>query len=99
MSKPPEIPEHIWQALQKLYQMHEASGGAPARFGERFELITFCDPYTVLRPGDRGTLIDEHKDGLNVPYAMLWDCGSSLSVFPHEVRPLGQKILPEDLSP
>jgi len=97
MPRPPEIPDPIWRRLQEMYRLHRAANDLPARFGERFELKSIDDPYTKLRPGDRGTLLDEFTDGVNVPYTILWDSGSVLSVYPVEVRPLGQKILPEDL--
>jgi len=97
MARPQEIPDDVWSKLQSLYQMHKAAGRVPAEFGERYELVSVNDPYTRLRPGDRGTLIREYTDAYNVPYSILWDSGSNLSVFPREVRSLGQRIAPEDL--
>lgn len=44
--------------------------------GKRIELIYTSDPYTKLKPGDKGVIKFETEDSLSV----MWDCGSSLSM-------------------
>jgi hypothetical protein len=49
--------------------------------GDRVELVATNDPYTDLRPGDRGTLTGVHgfpEPAINVQ----WDGGSTLSILP-----------------
>lgn len=45
--------------------------------GTRVELVRMDDPYTKLRPGDRGTVRDVDDIGT---IHVSWDCGSSLGV-------------------
>ncbi len=45
--------------------------------GTRVELISMNDPYTKLRPGDRGTVTVVDDIGT---IFVLWDRGSSLGV-------------------
>jgi hypothetical protein len=45
--------------------------------GDRIELIHTNDPYTNLRPGDRGTVV--LVDDLGTPH-VVWDNGSSLGL-------------------
>ena len=45
--------------------------------GTRVELITMNDPYTKLKPGDRGTV--SMVDGIGTIF-VDWDCGSGLGV-------------------
>lgn len=45
--------------------------------GTRVELINMNDPYTKLKPGDRGTVSMVDDTGT---IFVNWDCGSSLSV-------------------
>ena len=45
--------------------------------GTRVRLIHMDDPYTKLRPGDRGTVIAVDSIGT---IHVNWDCGSSLGV-------------------
>ena len=63
--------EHL-EYLRRLY---------PA--GTRVELISFIepDPYSTLKPGDRGTVVcvDDMADLL-----IAWDNGSSLNLLPED---------------
>lgn len=45
--------------------------------GTRVELINMNDPYTKLKPGDRGTVSMVDDTGT---IFVNWDCGSSLGV-------------------
>jgi hypothetical protein len=45
--------------------------------GARVELIRMEDPFTELKPGDRGTVVFVDDAG---SLEILWDCGSTLSV-------------------
>lgn len=45
--------------------------------GTRVELINMSDPYTKLKPGDRGTVSMVDDTGT---IFVNWDCGSSLGV-------------------
>ena len=45
--------------------------------GTRVELISMSDPYTKLKPGDRGTV--RHVDDIGTIF-VSWDCGSGLGV-------------------
>ena len=45
--------------------------------GTRVELIFMDDPYSKLKPGDRGTVI--FVDDIGTIH-VAWDCGSSLGV-------------------
>ena len=45
--------------------------------GTRVELISMNDPYTKLRPGDKGTV--SMVDSIGTVF-VDWDCGSSLGV-------------------
>lgn len=45
--------------------------------GSRVELISMSDPYTKLKPGDRGTV--EVVDSIGTIF-VKWDCGSGLGV-------------------
>lgn len=45
--------------------------------GTRVELISMSDPYTKLKPGDRGTV--SFVDDIGTVFA-CWDCGSGLGV-------------------
>ena len=45
--------------------------------GCRVELIAMNDPYSKLRPGDRGTV--RHVDDIGTVF-VRWDCGSGLGV-------------------
>lgn len=53
------------------------------KVGDRVELIRTQDPYTRLKPGDRGTVISL---GMDLTGARLvgidWDAGSTLSLIP-----------------
>ena len=55
----------------------------PDVIGKRIELIRTNDPYTDLKPGDRGTVVDiselPYKD---TPFKVLvqWDSGSRLAI-------------------
>jgi Domain of unknown function (DUF4314) len=50
--------------------------------GERVELVATTDPYTRLRPGDRGTVtnVTDHPEPT---IAVQWDDGSTLAILPH----------------
>ena len=43
--------------------------------GSRVELVSMDDPYTKLKPGDRGTV--DHVDDTGTVF-VAWDCGSHL---------------------
>lgn len=45
--------------------------------GTRVELIFMDDPYSKLKPGDRGTVI--FVDDIGTIH-VAWDCGSSLGI-------------------
>jgi hypothetical protein len=65
--------------------------------GDRVELVATTDPYTRLRPGDRGTVtsIADHPEPT---IDLQWDNGSTLAILPDA----GDRIhlLPgEDASP
>lgn len=45
--------------------------------GTRVELISMNDPYTKLKPGDRGTV--SFVDDIGTVF-VRWDCGSGLGV-------------------
>jgi hypothetical protein len=45
--------------------------------GLRVELVSMDDPYSKLRPGDRGTVAFVDDTGT---VFVKWDCGSSLGV-------------------
>ena len=45
--------------------------------GTRVELVSMDDPYTKLKPGDRGTVTEVDDVGT---IFVSWDCGSGLGV-------------------
>lgn len=45
--------------------------------GTRIELVSMNDPYSKLKPGDRGTVRFVDDAGTIHP---LWDCGSTLGI-------------------
>lgn len=45
--------------------------------GTRVELVSMDDPYSKLKPGDRGTV--NHVDDTGTVF-VNWDCGSGLGV-------------------
>lgn len=45
--------------------------------GTRVELISMNDPYTKLKPGDRGTVT--MVDSIGTVF-VKWDCGSGLGI-------------------
>ena len=49
--------------------------------GKRIELISTTDPYTELKPGDRGTV--DFVDDMGTIH-VTWDNGSQLGVVPGE---------------
>jgi len=49
--------------------------------GKRIELISTSDPYTNLRPGDRGTI--DFVDDMGTIH-VTWDNGSTLGLVPGE---------------
>jgi len=49
--------------------------------GKRIELISTSDPYTTLKPGDRGTV--DHVDDIGTVH-ISWDNGSKLGLVPDE---------------
>jgi hypothetical protein len=58
--------------------------------GDRVELVATSDPYTHLRPGDRGT-ITSVADRPEPTIDVQWDNGSTLTILPDagdQVRPL-----------
>ena len=50
--------------------------------GDRVELVATNDPYTRLRPGDRGT-ITSVADRPEPTIDIAWDNGSTLAILPH----------------
>jgi hypothetical protein len=58
--------------------------------GDRVELVATTDPYTRLRPGDRGT-ITSVTDRPEPSIDIQWDDGSTLTILPgagDRIRPL-----------
>jgi hypothetical protein len=53
----------------------------PFQPGDRVELVATSDPYTNLRPGDRGTVTGIHDFPESV-IDVQWDTGSGLSILP-----------------
>ncbi len=51
--------------------------------GTRVELVSMNDPYTKLRPGDKGTVTCVDDTGT---VFVRWDCGSGLGVVYGEDR-------------
>ncbi len=51
--------------------------------GTRVELVSMNDPYTKLRPGDKGTVSCVDDTGT---VFVRWDCGSGLGVVYGEDR-------------
>lgn len=49
--------------------------------GTRLELVRMDDPWTNLKPGDKGTVVGVDDIG---SIMMKWDSGSSLSLIPGE---------------
>jgi hypothetical protein len=49
--------------------------------GDRVELVATNDPYTRLRPGDRGTVISV-ADSPEPTIDIAWDNGSTLAILP-----------------
>ena len=49
--------------------------------GKRIELISINDPYTNLKPGDRGTV--DFVDDIGTIH-VIWDNGSTLGLVPGE---------------
>ena len=49
--------------------------------GKRIELISTTDPYTELKPGDRGTV--DFEDDMGTIH-VNWDNGSQLGLVPGE---------------
>ena len=49
--------------------------------GDRVELVATNDPYTRLRPGDRGTVTGV-ADTLEPTIDIAWDNGSTLAILP-----------------
>ena len=47
--------------------------------GDRVQLVWTSDPWTKLRPGERGTVIDVDSVGT---VHVDWDCGSNLGLIP-----------------
>lgn len=53
--------------------------------GDRVELVFTSDPYTRLRPGDRGTvtgIFQTPSDAPDVQVHIAWDSGSTLAMLP-----------------
>jgi hypothetical protein len=64
--------------------------------GDRVELVTTNDPYTRLRPGDRGTITGV-ADTPEPTIDIAWDNGSTLAILPDA----GDRVclLPGDADP
>jgi hypothetical protein len=58
------------------------------RPGDRVELVATHDPYTRLRPGDRGTVTGV-RDFSEPTIDVHWDNGSTLSILPEASRAVG----------
>jgi hypothetical protein len=68
--------------------------------GDRVELIFTNDPYTQLRPGDRGTvtgIFRTPRDAPDVQVHVAWDSGSTLTMLPDAGDQL--RKLPGDQDP
>ena len=50
--------------------------------GKRVELVSTNDPYTILKPGDKGTYqcLLEHPRPLGIQHLIYWDNGSRLTM-------------------
>ena len=54
--------------------------------GKRVELIYTSDPYTMLKPGDKGTYQYSYKNLDKLQHSIKWDSGSTLSLINGEDR-------------
>jgi hypothetical protein len=52
--------------------------------GKKVELIYTSDPYTKLKPGDKGTYQYSYKNLDRIQHSIQWDNGSSLSLISGE---------------
>ena len=69
--------------------------------GDRVELVATNDPYTHLRPGDRGT-VTSVTDLPEPTIGIQWDNGSTLAILPDAgdlVRPLPTDADPPPSTP
>ena len=69
--------------------------------GDRVELVVTTDPYTRLRPGDRGT-VTSVADSPEPTIGVQWDNGSTLAILPNagdRVRLLTSNAAPPPSSP
>jgi hypothetical protein len=64
--------------------------------GDRVELVTTNDPYTRLRPGDRGTITGV-ADTPEPTIDIAWDNGSTLAILPDAGDRV--RLLPDDADP
>lgn len=67
--------EKSWEQVQEIRDSYPK--------GTRVELISMNDPYTKLKPGDRGTV--SRVDDIGTIF-VHWDCGSGLGVVYGEDR-------------
>ena len=65
--------------------------------GDRVELVATTDPYTRLRPGDRGT-VTRVTDRPELTIAIQWDSGSTLAILPDAGDRI-RLLLPKDDGP
>jgi uncharacterized protein DUF4314 len=61
--------------------------------GDRVELVATTDPYTRLRPGDRGT-VTRIADRPEPTIDIQWDNGSTLAILPDAGDRI--RLLPSD---
>jgi Domain of unknown function (DUF4314) len=64
--------------------------------GDRVELVATNDPYTRLRPGNRGTVISV-ADTPELTIDIQWDNGSTLAILPDAGDRI--RLLPGDADP
>jgi len=64
--------------------------------GDRVELVATTDPYTHLRPGDRGT-VTSVTDLPEPTIGIQWDNGSTLAILPEAGDQV--RLLPSDEEP
>lgn len=62
-----------------VFPKKEEVAAVRARYpeGTRVELVSMDDPYSKLKPGDRGTVKSVDDTGT---VFVSWDCGSSLGI-------------------
>jgi hypothetical protein len=68
-----------------MHHDHDPHDDVGFAAGDRVELVSTSDPYTRLRPGDRGTVTaigNLPGDPPKVQVHIVWDSGSTLAMLP-----------------